>query len=126
MQHNQTIGKRGEDIVVRELEKSGFVVLARNCRIGNIGEIDCIARRGDRVHIIEVKTRTSALFGVPELAVTMQKRQRMWKAWQAARAMHGTDWGVSYHTPVQFDVAAVTLLPDRAQLLWYRDIEIGR
>ena len=112
MEHNQTIGQRGEDIVVAQLEKSGFTIIARNVRVGRTGEIDCIATRDGRVHVIEVKTRTSTLFGEPERAVTLQKRQRMWRVWQTARRIHAADWQVSFHAPVQFDVAAVTLLPD--------------
>lgn len=123
--HNQELGKRGEEIVVRELVKAGFEVLARNVRIGRLGELDIIARREEVVHVIEVKTRTSTLFGEPEMAVDVRKQQVMRRVWEAAWRAHGREWGIKEDDEVQFDVAAVVMRPERAQLLWYRNIEIS-
>lgn len=123
--HNQAFGKRGEEIVARELAKAGFEVLARNVRIGRLGEIDIIARRDGVVHVIEVKTRTSAAFGEPELAVDGRKQRVMWRVWEAARRAHGREWGIGADVEVEFDVAAVMIGADRAELKWYRNIEIS-
>ncbi len=123
--HNQAFGKRGEEIVARELAKAGFEVLARNVRIGRLGEIDIIARRDGVVHVIEVKTRTSAAFGEPELAVDGRKQRVMWRVWEGALKKCGQEWGVGADVEVQFDVAAVMIGADRAELKWYRNIEIS-
>lgn len=123
--HNQELGKRGEDIVARQLVASGFEVITRNVHIGRLGELDIIARRDGVVHVIEVKTRTSTLFGEPELAVDVRKQQVMRRVWEAAWRVHGREWEIKEDDEVQFDVAAVVMRPERAQLLWYRNIEIS-
>lgn len=123
--HNQDIGKRGENIVVRQLIADGFRVLARNLRIGRLGELDIIAQREGVVHVIEVKTRTSAVFGEPELAVDARKQQTMRRVWEAAVRAHGHEWGISVDAEVQFDVAAVMIGAERAELVWYRNIEVS-
>ncbi len=123
--HNQAFGKRGEEIVARELAKAGFEVLARNVRIGRLGEIDIIARRDGVVHVIEVKTRTSAAFGEPELAVDGRKQRAMWRVWEGALKKYSREWGIGADVEVQFDVAAVMIGADRAELKWYRNIEIS-
>lgn len=123
--HNQELGKRGEEIVVRELLKAGFEVLARNLRIGRLGELDVIAQRRGVTHVIEVKTRTSNTFGEPELAVDVRKQQVMRRVWEAARRVHGREWGIGADAAVQFDVGAVVVGQERIELKWYRNIEIG-
>jgi putative endonuclease len=75
-QHNQKIGRWGEEIAAVYLEKKGYDLINRNVRTP-YGEIDLIARQRGRVIFVEVKTRTSAGFGYPEEAVTPQKQQHM-------------------------------------------------
>ncbi len=123
--HNQQLGKRGESIVARQLAASGFRIIAHNVRIGRLGELDIIAQREGVVHIIEVKTRTSAAFGEPELAVDVRKQQTMRRVWEAARRRHGREWGIGIDSDVQFDVAAVTVGSERAELVWYRNIDLS-
>jgi putative endonuclease len=70
------LGKRGEELAARFLEKRGFILLARNHRTP-VGELDIIAR--DRKHLlfVEVKTRRSAAFGVPAEAVGAHKQRQI-------------------------------------------------
>jgi hypothetical protein len=49
------IGDIGENIACRFLVKRGFEVIERNY-LKNWGEIDIIARKGQKLHFIEVKT----------------------------------------------------------------------
>src|SRR6266849_5955121 len=60
------LGRRGEDMAHRYLRGAGYMVVARNYRPGPDSEIDIVARRGELVVFVEVKTRTSAAFGSPE------------------------------------------------------------
>lgn len=54
MQH-QEIGRRGETLAADFLSRQGFVIIARNVRIRS-DEIDILAKKGDTLHLIEVKT----------------------------------------------------------------------
>ena len=72
---NQSLGKRGEDVAVGFLERRGYEILERNWKCP-FGEADIIARDGNDVVFIEVKTRTGVAKGLPEDAVTKEKRSR--------------------------------------------------
>ncbi len=50
-----TVGQLGEDIACRYLAEKGYSIIARNYR-KKWGEIDIIARNGDRLHFVEVKS----------------------------------------------------------------------
>ena len=72
--HNE-LGKLGEDIAVQYLTNKGYEILERNWR--NIHkEIDIVAKDGEELVIVEVKTRQSDEHGEPDMSVTKRK-QRM-------------------------------------------------
>lgn len=73
---NQALGRLGEDLAVRYLEARNYEVVGRNWRCRH-GEIDIIARHGDQLAFIEVKTRSSNNFGHPFEAITTPKLSRM-------------------------------------------------
>jgi putative endonuclease len=52
--HNK-VGKIGEDLVCRFLQSQGFSIVSRNYR-KKWGEIDIIAKRGQKIFFVEVKT----------------------------------------------------------------------
>ncbi|BAO54959.1 YraN family protein [Nonlabens marinus] len=62
--HND-LGTAGEELAVAHLLKSGYQILARNY-VYLKGEIDVIARMGNTVVIVEVKTRSTPDFGDPQ------------------------------------------------------------
>lgn len=68
------IGDSGEVSAVSFLERKGFAILERNYRF-NHGEIDVVAREGEELVFVEVKTRTTTKFGFPEESVTPEKQQ---------------------------------------------------
>lgn len=70
------LGVLGEDLAADYLTTRGYTILARNYR-KNTGEIDIIARDGDYLVFIEVKTRTNLLFGQPYEAVTLRKQAQI-------------------------------------------------
>ena len=73
---SKQLGKRGEDAAARYLEHMGYEILARNwcCRYG---EADIIALDPDgELCFVEVKTRRSIEAGLPEEAITEEKRAR--------------------------------------------------
>jgi putative endonuclease len=74
--HRQKIGKWGEAAAARYLEARGYRILQHNVRTP-YGEIDLIASQESRVVFVEVKTRTSLSYGLPEAAVT----RASWRIW---------------------------------------------
>ena len=73
---NKPLGDRGEQLAADHLARAGWRVLARNFRIGR-KEIDLVARRGEVVAFVEVKTRGGLGYGHPLEAVTWKKRREI-------------------------------------------------
>lgn len=74
--HNQQLGAKGEAIAAEYLEGLGFHILERNWR-NRKGELDLIARDGDALVAVEVKTRSGSGYGNPLEAITAQKMARL-------------------------------------------------
>jgi putative endonuclease len=77
--HLQT-GRRGEKQAERFLKKAGYRILGRRVRCGKHDEIDLIARDGDTMVFVEVKTRRNEAYGRPGAAVSREKRRRLSRA----------------------------------------------
>ena len=78
-QFNRQQGNQGEKIAAKYLAGKGFKIIETNFYT-KWGEIDIIAFKDQRLHFIEVKTRTSLRFGRPEAAVTRNKYQKAKRA----------------------------------------------
>jgi len=72
----KAIGDWGEKAARGYLEKHGYKILEQNYRCAR-GEIDLIAIDGDCLVFIEVKTRSSDLFGPPQEAVDARKKKKL-------------------------------------------------
>jgi putative endonuclease len=72
----QTLGKIGEDLACRELERRGYAILARRYRRRG-GELDIVARDGPTLVFVEVKAREGRAFGEAAEAITLRKRRRI-------------------------------------------------
>lgn len=72
MANHNDIGKNGENLAATYLESKGYTIVCKNWR-HSYYEIDIIARKGKKLHFIEVKTRSSLLYGHPEESVTKKK-----------------------------------------------------
>jgi putative endonuclease len=73
--HNE-IGKEGENLAADWLSKQEYQLLKRNFRF-KYWEIDIIAEKNQILHFIEVKTRSSEKFGLPEDSVTTKKMKQL-------------------------------------------------
>jgi putative endonuclease len=71
-----SLGKAGEDLACRELERRGYAILARRYRVRR-GELDIVARDGATLVFVEVKAREGRAFGDAADAVTGLKRKRI-------------------------------------------------
>ena len=69
-------GRSAEAQAVRYLEGQGYRILARNVR-ARFGEIDVVAKEGATLCFVEIKARSSDRFGLPEEALTADKRRRL-------------------------------------------------
>ncbi|MFI2104804.1 YraN family protein [Isoptericola sp. NPDC019693] len=76
MRAKDAVGRYGERVAARHVETHGLEVLERNWR-GAGGELDLVARDGDVLVAIEVKTRRGTGFGHPAEAVTPAKLSRI-------------------------------------------------
>ena len=70
---NRWLGDRGERAAARYLRRRGLRVLTRGYRVRS-GEIDLIARDGETLVFVEVKSRRR---GVPAEAVDREKQRRI-------------------------------------------------
>lgn len=76
--HND-LGKLGEELAVDFLKKNGYSILQTNW-IFQKAEIDIIAQKNNILAIVEVKTRSTADFGLAQEFVKPKKIQLLVKA----------------------------------------------
>lgn len=96
------VGRLGERAAARLLEARGWAVVGRGF-LARRGEIDLVCRDGERLVLVEVKTRSSDRFGSPVQAVGPRKRRALRAAAAEYRALAG------WRGPVDFAVVALTL-----------------
>jgi putative endonuclease len=100
--YRQIIGQRAEDIAVGFLRARGLQILERNFR-RRLGELDIVAREGDTLVIVEVRTRSSDRFGGAAASVGLRKQRRLMRA-AAQLLQQRRDLS---HLRARFDVAVV-------------------
>lgn len=74
-------GKRGEELAIQFLIKKGYRILTTNF-YSRFGEIDIIAKKDNAISFVEVKTRSTSLFGTPAEAITRNKLSKIIKTAQ--------------------------------------------
>lgn len=72
------VGKLGEELACSFLKKKGYKIIARNYKT-KIGEVDIVAYDKDIICFIEVKTRYSDKYGLPQEAVFKSKQKQISK-----------------------------------------------
>lgn len=77
---NILAGEWGEKVAADFLSQAGFEIIASRIRFGPREELDLVARDGDAVVFVEVKTRGGEEYGRPMSAVDRGKRERMSRA----------------------------------------------
>ncbi len=107
-------GDAGEERACRHLEKMGFGIVERNFRTEG-GEVDVVARKGDALVFVEVRSREDAGFGTPEESVDLRKRLRVVRAARAyLSSVPPSSW-----REARFDVIAVEGSGEAAVLRHY-------
>jgi putative endonuclease len=77
-EHNE-LGKFGEELAIAFLQKEGYAILETNWTFQK-AEIDIIAQKDSILAVVEVKTRSSIEFGLPQDFVKPKKIQLLVKA----------------------------------------------
>jgi putative endonuclease len=98
-------GKRGEDIAVAYLKNRGYRIIERNYKC-LFGEIDIVAKDGDTVVFVEVKSRKSEKFGDPQGAVGREKQKKISRI-----SLTYLEEKHLYPCDARFDVVAIKMLP---------------
>ena len=96
------LGKEGERLAERFLEKKGYKLLERNYRC-TAGELDLIVLDRRVIVFVEVKTRTGQGFGTPFEAVEFRKQRKIIQAAQFFLAEKGLQ-----QRDARFDVVGVS------------------
>jgi putative endonuclease len=105
----QNLGKIGEDLSVDFLRKKGFKILSRNWRYKK-AEVDIIAKYNSFLVFIEVKCRTSSLFGRPEQAINNKKE----KLYQLAAEHYLEKY--TLEDEIRFDVISVIYNKNKTEI----------
>ena len=79
MRSSRAQGRRGEQLAERVLRREGFRILARNLHFRH-SELDLVALEGKTLCFIEVRLRSSRLFGSAEESVSRAKQRRIVRA----------------------------------------------
>lgn len=69
-------GRLGEETARAYLLREGYQILEANYRSRH-GELDLVARDGDVLVFVEVRTRRGAAYGTPEESVDLRKRRKL-------------------------------------------------
>jgi len=106
MRKNNETGARGERLAEEYLREKGYFILNRNWHYVH-KEVDLIARDGDTLVFVEIKTRHGWRFGFPEESVSIKKQQNLRDAASAYLEQYPEfEW-------VRFDVITIVFQNER-------------
>lgn len=106
MAKNLETGRLGETLARHYLEQHGYEILEVNWRWQHL-EVDIIARRGDTIAFVEVKTRSGGSYLRARDSVAVAKEQHLIRAASHYVAQISEDYSIRY------DIIAIDLLPER-------------
>jgi putative endonuclease len=104
------LGKLGEELALKKIKGLGYKCITRNYRCP-LGEVDLIAKDGDTLVFIEIKTRKGKSIGYAKEAVNERKRRQLSKA--ALAYMKSND---CCDVKSRFDVVAINLNEDEKEI----------
>ena len=84
---NKILGKVGEEIAAKYLKSQGLQIIERNFS-KRYTELDIVAREGNVLVFVEVKTRIGRSFGLPEESITPWKLRTLVRSAQYYNLLH--------------------------------------
>ena len=113
--HHLELGKMGESLAAEFLIRSGYEILASNWKAKK-AEIDLIAKDGDTLVFVEVKTKSYTYYGQPEEQVDAKKERLIVSAATQYMDLIQYDW------KIRFDIISVVFRNEEDfDLRHYRD-----
>lgn len=109
------LGNLGERLALQKIKRLGYKFIEKNYRCP-LGEIDLIAKDGDCLVFIEIKTRKGRSTGYAKEAVNQHKIRQISKA--ALTYMKANN---CFDTRARFDVIAVNITGDREEIEVIKD-----
>jgi putative endonuclease len=109
------LGSFGEDLASERLQDCGYRIVTTNYRC-SFGEIDIIARDGDVLVFVEIKTRKNRSLRAVKEAVNSRKQRQISKVALAYMKANNL-WG----TRARFDVVAIRLLGGKREIEIIKD-----
>ncbi len=104
------LGELGERLALKRIRRLGYKCLARNYRCP-LGEIDLIAKDGDCLVFIEIKTRKGRSTGYAKEAIDLKKMRQISKVALAyMKANNCVD------VKSRFDVVAINIMGEREEI----------
>lgn len=97
----RAFGDQGEQLVVELLEREGYRVLERNVRFRQ-GELDIVAEKDDVLCFVEVRRRSTGVWGDPSATVSCAKQRKVVRAAMGFLSRHRL-----WERMIRFDVASV-------------------
>lgn len=117
MTADHALGRRGEDIAQRFLQRAGFIIVDRNYRMASGGgEVDLIGWEGDTLVFVEVKSRQTDEYGAPDRAIGPGKLSSLMRAAREYTRHAEVSW-----EKVRFDVVNVVFSAPLA-ITHFRDV----
>jgi putative endonuclease len=110
-----SLGRLGEDLARERLKGLGYRIVKTNYRCP-LGEIDLVARDGDVLVFVEIKTRRNEPLGQAKEAVTRRKQAQLSKV-ALAYMKSNKLWG----SKARFDVVAIGLIDGRKEIEVIKD-----
>jgi putative endonuclease len=104
------LGKLGEELALKKIKRIGYKCLARNYRCP-LGEVDLIAKDGDTLVFIEIKTRKGRTIGYAKEAVDGRKRRQLSKV-----ALTYIKANNCWHMSSRFDVVAISFNKNKREI----------
>ena len=96
------LGRKGEDLAEQYLIDKGYRILQRNEQVGH-SDIDILAREGETLIFVEVRTKSNGNRGLPEETLNRAKLKQMRKTAEVYMAKK------KYRGPARMDAVCIIL-----------------
>lgn len=110
-----SLGKFGESIAADFLKSKGYKIIDKNFRT-RYGELDIIAKDGDCLVFIEVKTRKNLFFGLGRESITLSKQNKIRRT-----ALFYLQKRKTSYTKIRFDVVEILLHNENTKITLIRE-----